>query len=508
MAETGGVHARPASAFAESGDRTFGAALGWTVLGALIPGLGYVVAGRPKLGSFVLVVLALLLAFGIGALIWAKSMTLLIAEIASRPNVLISIGIGAVALALLWIIVILTSHRMLLPDRAPVWQQSVGGLVAVALCAAVALPSGIASRDSFATYDVITSVFADANDPAPAPGVTHVPIDRADPWKDRPRLNLLLLGGDSGPDREGMRTDTMIEASIDTHTGDTVLFSLPRNLQYAPIPEDNPLHDLWPDGYKCGSGSSACLLNGIYREAEDNYPSLFPGDPNPGMTTLRGVVGEITGLPVDYYLLVNLEGFERFVNALGGITIDVGPNRVPIGGLDINGNPQPDWKIEEWIPSGIQHLNGYQALWFSRDRRDSDDYDRMRRQRCVINAIVEQASPSNVLANYMELASTVEDVIDTDVPYQLFPALVELGDKVKEHPIRSLPFTDDVITTAHPDFDLIRELVQQALDPAPPTTTPPGTTPPSETPSGSPTESPSSSTPDPTVAVPADEVCG
>jgi LCP family protein required for cell wall assembly len=226
------------------------------------------------------------------------------------------------------------------------------------------------------------------------------------------------------------------------------------------------------------------------------------------MTTLRGVIGEITGLPVDYYLLVNLEGFERFVNALGGITIDVGPDRVPIGGLDINGNPQPDWKIEEWIPSGVQHLNGYQALWFSRDRRDSDDYERMRRQRCVINAIVEQASPSNVLANYMELASTVEDVIDTDVPYQLFPALVELGDKVKEHPIRSLPFTDDVITTAHPDFDLIRELVQQALDPAPPTTTPPGTTPPSETPSGSPTESPSSSTPDPTVAVPADEVCG
>ena len=493
------------------GSRGFAATLAWTIVGAVLPGAGYVAAGRRRLGLFVLLTLGLALAVGLGFLIAEKSLTLLLAELASRPTLLLVVGVGVLVLAALWIVVILTGHRMLLRKRAPLWQQIIGAAVALVLCATIAVPMTMASRDSFATYDLVRNVFADGDAVAASPGSTKTPINRADPWENKPRLNLLLLGGDSGPNREGMRTDTMIEASIDTHTGDTVLFSLPRNLQDAPFPVDNPLHDIWPNGYKGGSGSSALLLNGVYREAQDFHPALFPGNPDPGMYTLEGVIGEITGLPVDYYVLVNLEGFERFIDALGGIDIDVGPNRVPIGGLNEDGTPRPISKIGEWIPAGQQHLNGYQTLWFSRDRRDSDDYDRMRRQRCVINAVVEQASPVNVLTHYEELASTAEDVIDTDVPYQLFPALVELADQVKANPVRSLPFTDDVITTAEPDFDLIRQLVAQALVPptapstSPTTEAPPtsSTTPPSSTPTSS-----STATTDPTQAVAADSVCG
>jgi len=490
--------------------RSFRSSLGLTVLSAVLPGTGYLAAGRRVLGFAVLGVLVAAVLVGVGVLIYESDLTMLGAELASRPDILNVLGFVVLGGAFCWVLVIVSSHLMLRPRTASSWQRGAGiGLVLV-LCCAVLAPSVFIAQSAWATRDVVEHVFPsvpEADDREDSTG----DIDRDNPWEGAPRLNVLLLGGDSGEDREGLRTDTMIVASVNTRTGDTVLFSLPRNLQNAPFPLDNPLHEIWPDGYRGGSGSSSLLLNGVYREASENYPDLFPDDLDPGMSTLRGVIGEITGLDIDYHMLINLEGFERLVDALGGIDIDVGPVRVPIGGLDVNGNPQPNYLIEEWIEPGFQHLNGYETLWFARDRRDTDDYNRMRRQRCVINALVAEANPMNVLTNYLDLAATAEDIITTDVPRQLFPALVDLADKVRTQPIRSLPFTDDVIVTADPDFALIRRLVRASLNPAPPTETPSetpstiGPTPDPSEPSSTPTETPE---PDPTVAVTADEVCG
>lgn len=174
----------------------------------------------------------------------------------------------------------------------------------------------------------------------------------------------------------------------------------------------------------------------------------------------------------------------------------------------MDGNDQPVWAIEEWIEPGQQHLDGKQALWLSRSRWRSDDYERMERQRCVLNAVVDQANPGNLLGNYLELTDTAEDIISTDVPYQLFPALVELGGLVQSQPVRTLPFTNDVIVSADPDFGQIRKLVKAALDPAPPpsTTAPPTTTTSPTTEPGA-TASPSPTT-DPAIAAEADTVCG
>lgn len=513
MAEVEGASKHARSSRARRTRRRFSATLGWTVVGAVLPGTGYLAAGRRRLGAFVLLVLGVLLMLGLGILIAEHSMKLLIAELASRPNMLLTVGIGALVLAALWIIVILTSHRMLLPQRAPAWQQAIGGLVAIVLCAAVAVPSGVASRDSFATYDLITNVFANGNKPVPIPGSTpQHPVDRANPWAGKPRVNLLLLGADAGDDRTGLRTDTVIVASIDTTTGAAVLFSLPRNLEDVPFPVDSPLYDKWPNGFNCGY-SGGCILNAIYEQGEAVADEFHMSEEDAGIAAVQGAVGETLGLSIDYHMMVDLSGFEQLVNALGGVTIDVGPTRVPIGGLDIHGNPQPASQIEEWIPSGIQHLNGFQALWFARDRwtPPASDYMRMRRQRCLLNAIVGEATPATVLANYLDIAAAAKDNITTNIPYQLFPAFVELADLVKQHPIRTLPFTNDVIVSAHPDLELIRTLVQRALVPPPATIAPLTTPPPSGTPSTSPSETaPPSETPttNPTEAVVANDVCG
>ena len=72
-------------------------------------------------------------------------------------------------------------------------------------------------------------------------------MNTEDPWGGRDRVNVLLLGGDCGPYREGVRTDSMILVSLDTHTGRAVTFSLPRNMMNAPFPEDSPLHTVLPE---------------------------------------------------------------------------------------------------------------------------------------------------------------------------------------------------------------------------------------------------------------------
>jgi len=474
------------------------------VLGAVLPGSGFVAAGRRFIGFVLLGIVGLGVMIGAGVLFVEHRPQVLAAEIASRPALLSVIGFGLLVAAAAWSAVIITSHLSLRPPSAPRWQRGVGLLLALALSAAVVSGSAWGARAAFATQDLVDKVFSDVAVDATG---NPVPVDRENPWEDRPRLNVLLLGADAGDGRDGLRTDTVILASINTTTGDTVLFSLPRNLEDVPFRKGSPLDKVWPDGFDCGY-SGGCILNAVYEQGE-RYADDFPaGVKDAGVAAVSDAVTGALGLDVDFFLMVDLGGFERLVDALGGIDINVGADRVPIGGTDADGNDQPEWAIEEWIEPGQQHLDGKQALWLSRSRWRSDDYERMERQRCVLNAVVDQANPGNLLGNYLELADTAEDIISTDVPYQLFPALVELGGLVQSQPVRTLPFTNDVIVSADPDFGQIRKLVKAALDPAPPPSTaaPPTTTAPPTTEPGA-TAAPSPTT-DPAIAAEADTVCG
>ncbi len=102
-------------------------------------------------------------------------------------------------------------------------------------CLLVIAPAATAVRYLTIQHDVITVLTDGGN------GANE---DDANAWADKPRVNVLLLGSDAGDDRIGVRTDSMMVASIDTDTGDTVLFGLPRNLEHVPIPKSNPLSKL------------------------------------------------------------------------------------------------------------------------------------------------------------------------------------------------------------------------------------------------------------------------
>ena len=141
------------------------------------------------------------------------------------------------------------------------------------------------------------------------------------------------------------------------------------------------------------------------------------------------------GLKVDYYVLINLRGFETLVDALGGITVNVN-SYVPIGGVsEENRNVPPSEYIE---PGPNQKLDGRKALWFARGRYGSDDFARMGRQRCVINAIIEQANPANMLARYEQIAKAGKQIVITDIPQEVLPLLVDLSLRVQKGQTRSV----------------------------------------------------------------------
>jgi polyisoprenyl-teichoic acid--peptidoglycan teichoic acid transferase len=446
---TSGAGASRAPAGRHQHGRRFGAVLGLTVLGALVPGTAFLAAGRRVLGALTLLVFLLLVGGGVWLATGGRQAVVRAAVDTDRLLWIVG-GIGL--LTLLWVAVVVAGYRMLLPRGTSRGRHLVGALVVVLLVAAVTVPAALASRLAFTQRDLIAGVFED--------GDSATVVDTPDPFGDKDRVNVLLLGGDGGEGREGVRTDTVIVASIATDTGDTTLFSLPRNLENLPFPADSPLAEVYPDGFEAGSESES-LLNAVYRNGPAAHPDILGPTDNPGADFLKLGVGEALGLHIDYYVLVNLDGFSALVDALGGITVNVN-YWVPVGGDPGTGSLPDDYIA----PGPNQTMDGFTALAFARGRFGLTDYDRMDRQRCTIDAIIAAADPVTLLRQYQELAATTQDIVSTDIPRSALDDFVDLGFLVKDATVRSVVFDASVIDPAYPDYDLMRQIVQDAVAPA------------------------------------------
>lgn len=464
-----------------------GPVLTLSVLGALIPGFAYLVAGRRVLGWATLAVFLSV----IGGAVWLiKGDQRRLLHLLVDANGLAALGIGAIVIGVGWIAVILTGHHLLRPSGMRTGQRTVGALLMAALCLGVAVPAAAAANAAFLARATLDAIFADDGKSATVP---TGPVEPGNPFGDKARVNVLLLGGDGLPTREGIRTDSVIVASTDTASGATTLFSLPRNLENLPFPE-GPLRDAYPNGFE-GSSESAGLLNAVYENVPIEHPGILGATDNLGADALKLGVGEALGLTIDYYLLINLDGFRTLVDILGGITVNIN-EWVPVGGDDSAGI-RPDDYLQ---PGPNQLLQGDRALWFARGRYGLSDYSRMARQRCAMDAIIAAADPFTLLSRYQDIAATAPDLVLTDIPRSVLPAFVDLGVLVKDATVRSLVFDNQVIVSADPDYDEIRSLVAAALaDPVASggTTPPPSTTPttPSTAPSTDPATDPPAVTP-------------
>lgn len=437
--------------------RTLAGALGVTLLGAALPGAGYIWSRR-RLGWAVLVpFLAGLAVAGYYAGDLSRAV-----DLAFDPARLQAAKLLLGALLAMWLFVVATTYLMVRPLGMAWLEKTLGVVVVVLLCVLGSIPAVQAMRIANSQRDLVATVF-DNEKTATAP----TDATKADPWAGKDRVNVLLLGGDGGVGRTGIRTDSVILLSMDTRTGRAVTFSLPRNMMNAQFPEDSPLHEVFPDGFRSSDPDADpgfWMLNAVYGQVPAMHPGILGSSENEGADAIKQAVAGSLGVDVDYYLLINLLGFQQLVDAIGGVTVNINE---PIA---INGNTDAGIPPTGYLePGPDQHLDGFHALWYSRGRWGSDDYERMLRQRCMVNAIVDAADPLNVLRRYQDLAAAGKDIMRTDVPRDLMPAFVDLALKVKGKKMRSIAFVNsDRFFSGDPDFDWMRSVVDKALGPRTP----------------------------------------
>lgn len=353
--------------------------------------------------------------------------------------------------------------------------------------AAAALPAAAAGWYLHAADRATGEVFAATEPHVAAPGAKPphtLPPD--DPWATLDRLNVLLLGADAGPGRVGLRTDSVVLLSVDPRTGDTAAISVPRNLQRVPLPVGSPLAQRYPNGF-------TDTLNALYQATTDTLGAPTAGVDH-GAAALKGSVAELLGVPVHYYVLVDMAGFVDIVDALGGVRVMV-PQPVPTPG-----NP-PDAKraVPPVIDAGEHHMDGTLALAYARSRSADSDYQRMGRQRCLLAALAGSADPATIARVFPQLTAAVSSSVSTDIPRDRISDLVELATTARAagaaSAIRSLVLTPPVISPSRWDPHEVRALAAAALTP-PPAAGTAAVTPPASAPTATPPE-PAHSVPSP-----------
>jgi polyisoprenyl-teichoic acid--peptidoglycan teichoic acid transferase len=422
------------------GDRAarvrFRRAVALMVMTLVLPGSAQLVAGNRQVGRVALriwmvLVAGTLAALGLG-LVWNGFAYWLVSD----PRVLGLLRLVLMVLAVGWAALFMDAWRIGQPLTLSAQHRravvGVNGVLSLSVAGALLFSAHLVSVQR----DFMITTFGDGAATSAHDG----------------RYNVLLLGGDSGAGRWGLRPDSLTLASIDAETGRTVLISLPRNMAQFPFAEGSVMDKQFPDGFNC----DGCYLNGVSTWAQD-HTDLFGSSDNPGVdATIMGVEG-ITGLQVNYWAMVNLQGFKDLVDAVGGVTLNV-RSPIPVGGLGS--------AVTGYIQPGVRRLDGHDTLWFARSREGSDDYSRMARQKCVMDAMLQQISPQSALRNFQGIAQASSEMISTDVPSSEVDRFIDLALKARDQRVASLSLVPPMIDTGDPDIDLVQEKVAAAIDKA------------------------------------------
>ncbi|PSL00184.1 LytR family transcriptional attenuator [Murinocardiopsis flavida] len=414
-------------------------ALLWTTGSVFIPGIAHLRTGRKAAGAVILGAYLLLVAAAVVAAVLVSGDLASGARLGLQSRWLLTAAGVAFVVAVLWMTVIVHSWSITRPPGRRWGVRVLSSSLVLVLCLAIAAPAGAVMYASYTFYDAMTTVFG--NEPG------DVPHNAADPWNGQDRVNVLLLGGDSGDNRYGTRTDSMMVASIDVKYGDVVLIGLPRNLESVQFPKGSALAERYPP-----PAGFTDLLNEVYQAVADDPKKLAidPDASDPAADTLKQVISDSIGQEIDYYTLVDMYGFAKMIDAVGGIDVHV-DEPIPYG---------LEGKV---IESGDQHLTGDEAMWYGRSRTNSDDYSRMGRQGCLIKYVAEQADPATLLTSFQDLAGATKRTFRTDIPQSKVPHFVDLAQQVSEGNMKTFQLSPPQVNTANPDWKKIRTLVDDAV---------------------------------------------
>jgi cell envelope-related function transcriptional attenuator common domain len=275
----------------------------------------------------------------------------------------------------------------------------------------VLLPSVYAAYLTELAREAAISVFAPAEQPWQPTAQTPVASDDdfgalpSDPVPSSApsaapelgRFTVLLLGMDSGPERQEALTDTMIVASLDPVAGSVSMISVPRDLVDTPLPDGRVFRQ---------------KVNGLVAYA-NRYPGRFPGASS-GQAVLAAALGTLLGVRIDGWAQVNLPGFVKVIDTIGGIDVTVRKSFCDAGYREYGFNGFA-------INPGNYHLAGEAALAYARIRHAAgeSDFTRAARQGEIVVAIrdrVVKGGFSNDPAGFIDaMGRLVQTSVDPGV---------------------------------------------------------------------------------------------
>jgi LCP family protein required for cell wall assembly len=299
-------------------------------------------------------------------------------------------------------------------------------VVAVLALAIIVMHLG-SSAFLLAYSDAGTQVF-NANNPdlmdpkSLAPGETAQPTGSLPAPVEGGRVTMLFTGVDSAPGRGETLYDSILVVSYDPKTSSAQMISVPRDSASFPF-------------YFGGVDSPTVKINAIPTYVSHGWIK----SPDSPYITLVKEVSYLVGVPINYYAVMNLLGFVKMIDAVGGIDVD-NPGAISDPTYDwLNGAP-----YGFYLAAGRQHLDGKHALAYVRSRHGSagtggnSDYARADRQQQVLVALLHKmAQPSQVLA-LPGLISTLGSSVTTDFPANKVADYVAMGQSIPSGNIKQI----------------------------------------------------------------------
>jgi len=208
-------------------------------------------------------------------------------------------------------------------------------------------------------------------------------------------VSFLFLGIGGADYPGGSLTDSIQVVIIDKETKDIYLVSLPR--------------DLWVNNGNCGYQK----INTMFWCGESYYQN--------GGQFAKDKVSEVLGIPINYYVRMDFEGFRNLIDTLGGLDINVEK--------DFN-----DYMAPLYLSAGWHHLDGATVLNYARSRYTDSDFDRSRRQQQVIMSLKDKFLQDRIYLNPFKIYQIVKILADhlrTDAEYREAISYIGMMSKLK-----------------------------------------------------------------------------
>ncbi len=350
-------------------------------------------------------------------------------------------------------------------------RATLAGAVLAVLAVAVIAGHGYVGYLTWAFYDAGSHIFVGsaggdlpfpdleaAEDPSADPstpssieppvGFEEVPAESAAPGSDR--LSVLLMGIDKTPTRTHSLTDTLLVVSMDPGTKTGAMISIPRDVGRIPL-------------YFGGTYNGK--INSLLSYARRN-PGEFPDGPT---TTLVKEVAHLVGVPVQYYAAVDLAGFVKLVDLVGGVTVD-NPRAIddPRYGGWTDGRP-----VGFRLAAGRHKLDAQEALAFVRSRYGAGDSDfsRARRQQLLLLALQKKMTSPEMLPKLPSILGAAGDMIKTNFPAARLSEMLDLAKErgpgghgaSRAGPRVHHPVHRSLHVHARPEHEALREDVGEAV---------------------------------------------